>query len=194
MKYFFDTEFIEDFHTDVSGKKRHFIELISIGIKCEDGRELYKISNEYDYNEASDWVKKHVIQPMYDALSPAEQRRWKISEFHKYIGLSKKEIAKDIQDFVMFPFIGKGKKPKIDFYAYYGAYDWIVLVTLFGTMMDLPKHFPMFTHDLKQMMEDNHLSQDWKRINCPDPIGEHNALVDAKWNFDLFKKIHSLEK
>lgn len=190
MKYFFDTEFIEDFHTDVGGKKRHFIELISIGIKCEDGRELYKISNEYDYSEASDWVKQHVIKPMYDELSPADQRRWKIDEFHKHIGLSKKEIAQDIQAFVMAPFTNN-KKPKIEFYAYYGSYDWVALVTLFGTMLQLPKHFPMFVHDLKQIMEEKGLSKDWKRKNCPDPVGEHNALVDARWNYKLFQKINS---
>ena len=34
-RYFIDTEFMEDGHT---------IELISIGICCEDGREFYAVS------------------------------------------------------------------------------------------------------------------------------------------------------
>lgn len=39
MKYFFDTEFIEDGRT---------IDLVSIGIVCEDGREYYAVSAEAD--------------------------------------------------------------------------------------------------------------------------------------------------
>ena len=194
MKYFLDTEFIEDFFDDTTGRKRHFIDLISIGIKCEDGRELYEISSEYDYNDASNWVKKNVIKPMHEELSQAEQRRWSISEFHKYVGKPKKEIAISVKDFVTLPFIGSSQKPDIQFYAYYGSYDWIALVTLFGTMMELPKQFPKFVYDLKQDMENNGLTQTWKRKNCPDPVGEHNALVDAKWNFELFKKIEQIKK
>jgi len=193
MKYFFDTEFIEDFYEDVFDRKRHFIELISIGIKCEDGREFYAISNEYDFDEASTWVKKNVIKPMYDELSPAEQRKWRMNEFHKHFGHSKAQIAKDIQEFAMLPFVGSAKKPEIEFYAYYGAYDWIALVTLFGIMIDLPKHFPMFVHDLKQTMEELELDKSWKDKHCPVPAGEHNALVDAKWNFELFKKLEQVK-
>ena len=48
MKYFLDTEFIEGFHKPLFGKKRHFIDLISIGIVCEDGREYYAVSNEFN--------------------------------------------------------------------------------------------------------------------------------------------------
>ena len=35
MKYFFDTEFIEGFHKPLFGKRRHHIDLISIGIVDE---------------------------------------------------------------------------------------------------------------------------------------------------------------
>ena len=61
MKYFIDTEFIEGFHKPMSGKRRHFIDLISIGIIAEDGREYYAISKEYNYDDASNWVKENVI-------------------------------------------------------------------------------------------------------------------------------------
>ena len=40
MKYFIDTEFIERFHKPLFGKARHVIDLISIGIYCEDGRSF----------------------------------------------------------------------------------------------------------------------------------------------------------
>ena len=52
MKYFFDTEFIEDGKT---------IDLISIGIVAEDGRELYLLNYDCDHSMASDWVKANVL-------------------------------------------------------------------------------------------------------------------------------------
>jgi hypothetical protein len=55
MKYFYDTEFIEDGKT---------IELLSIGIVSEDGRKLYCESNEADLSKADDWVKKNVISTL----------------------------------------------------------------------------------------------------------------------------------
>src|SRR5712692_5468086 len=52
MKYFLDTEFIEDGRT---------IDLISIGIVAEDGRELYLQSADFDPFKASKWVIENVF-------------------------------------------------------------------------------------------------------------------------------------
>lgn len=65
MNYYFDCEFIEGFHKPLFGKRRHHIDLISIGIVCEDGRRYYAISKEYNFNDASDWVKENVIIQIY---------------------------------------------------------------------------------------------------------------------------------
>lgn len=187
MKYFLDTEFIEGFFEDTTGRKRHFVDLISIGIKCEDGRELYEVSSEYDYNDADDWVKKNVLKPMYDGLGSSEGRHTTVADFHKTVGFKNSEIAKKVKDFVMVPFLSK--KPEIEFWAYFADYDWVVFCSLFGRMIDLPKGFPMFCMDLKQRMEQLGLTQDWKKKVCPDPKGAHNALIDARWNLDLFNAI-----
>jgi hypothetical protein len=61
-------------------------------------------------------------------------------------------------------------------------------------MIDLPKGFPMYCIDLKQMMVERGLTKEWAQKMCPDPEGEHNALVDAKWNQDLFKAIKKSSK
>jgi hypothetical protein len=76
-----------------------------------------------------------------------------------------------------------------EFYGYYADYDWVVFCWIFGRMIDLPKGFPMYCRDLKQMLDDNILTKEWKRDNCPDPEGEHNALIDAEWNKKLYEKI-----
>jgi hypothetical protein len=53
IKYFYDTEFVDNGET---------IDLISIGIVCEDGREYYAVNRnmpQYDIKR-DDWLHKHV--------------------------------------------------------------------------------------------------------------------------------------
>ena len=61
MKYFYDTEFIEDGST---------IELVSIGIVAEDGREYYAVSRDFDATRASDWVVRNCL--LYTSPSPRD--------------------------------------------------------------------------------------------------------------------------
>ena len=56
-KYYLDTEFIEGpqnkkFLGISFGKTQPTIDLISIGIVCEDGREYYAISKDFNLKEA----------------------------------------------------------------------------------------------------------------------------------------------
>ena len=174
MKYFLDTEFIEGFHKPLFGKRRHFIDLISIGIVAEDGREYYAISNEWRYNDADQWVKENVIHQLPLKLGNKEA----ISDFYKrckvpqsYQGKwhevkSNSTIAKEIAEFcncsVLFSEKGQMSATSNDkfysgtdteFYAYYADYDWVVFCSLFGRMIDLPKGFPMYCKDLKQILD-----------------------------------------
>lgn len=88
MKYFIDTEFNEDFHKPLFGKRRHFIDLISIGIVDESGHEYYAVSkdfdlkavwNKYDLNYGSGdqrnlppkkvyWLRENVLKPIFKEL------------------------------------------------------------------------------------------------------------------------------
>ncbi len=49
MRYFYDTEFIEDGET---------IELVSIGIVGEDGSEYYAVSTDFNPAHANAWVRE----------------------------------------------------------------------------------------------------------------------------------------
>jgi hypothetical protein len=51
VKYWIDTEFIE---------KPYTIDLISVGLVAEDGREFYAESNEVDWSKASLWTLQNV--------------------------------------------------------------------------------------------------------------------------------------
>ena len=151
MKYFVDTEFYEDGKT---------IDLISLGVVAEDGRELYLCNREAQLHRVNDWVRANVLPKLPPYGDPA----W----------VTRQEIADQLMLFT-------GDPTKISFVGYYCDYDWVVICQLFGTMMDLPKHFPMWCYDLKQLSVD---------VGSPkhplDPKDEHNALADARWNRDLY--------
>lgn len=163
MRYYIDTEFIE---------KPNFIELIALGIKCEDGRTFYAESSEFDENKASEWVKENVISKLefYGSKHLKEvvdyQRDF---EIFGNLALIKKSVIK---------FIGKDKP---EFWGYYADYDWVVFCWLFGSMVDLPSSFPMYCKDLKQLADE----VDKSKFSAPK--GEHNALVDAIWNEEFHK-------
>ena len=146
-KYFIDTEFIER-------GPHHPIDLLSIGIVCEDGRQYYAVSNERDENDASQWVKDNVI-PLLG----------------QNIRKSLSQIADDLSEF-----FSPEKHGKPEFWAYYADYDWVVFCQIFGRMIDLPKDFPMFCRDVKQFAVDK------GNPTLPEQTGwEHNALMDARW-------------
>lgn len=240
MKYFIDTEFYESKKPvkvlGITIKEIWTIELISIGIVCEDGREYYAISEDFNIREAwkDKWIRDNVLKPIYEGLLQQDGLSVKESKtacftldmfkfFIRKYGKSNKQIAEEIKEFTLYKnVIFEGKKFKVDsieknhvniswdnelgrtlqngvfkwdnpeFYGYYADYDWVVFCWLFGRMIDLPRGFPMYCKDLKQMMDDKGLNEKWKNLTCPDPEGEHNALIDAKWNKKLYNKIIQL--
>ena len=120
MKYFLDTEFIEN------GRNNAII-LLSLAIVREDGREMYVESpyaRDHEYM-ANEWVRENVLPHMTGPV------------------LGYAEIKHLILEFV------KGD-PAPEFWGYYCDYDWVVFCQLFGAMIDLPKDWPMFCMDLKQ--------------------------------------------
>lgn len=116
-KYFIDTEFLEGFTNPVFGKERHFIDLISIGIVAEDGREFYAISNAFDLRAAWNkfqykdteildlpgivrsqvkeyWLRENVLKPIWQELEYRgyrEQTTSMAKEFHEILDSVPKE-------------------------------------------------------------------------------------------------------
>ncbi len=151
VNYFLDTEFIEDGRT---------IDIISIGVVCEDGRELYLCNSDCDLSRANDWVKENVVPH----LPPRESEAW----------VPKVAIAGALARFAP-------TRPR--FWAYYADYDWVAVCQLFGSMLDLPKHFPMLCFDLKQWADQLGVP----REASPAQKQEHHALADARWNQELWR-------
>lgn len=177
MKYFFDTEFIENGST---------IDLISLGIASEDGRTLYLQNTECDFSKASDWVWRNVFPhllhfDMRGRRSCSEQRETHDSGLGVRIitrcrsdpcpWASRSQIREEV-----LVFCEADKYGKPEFWGYFADYDWVVFCQLFGTMISLPKGFPMYCRDLKQWADQ------LGDVRIPKPETQiHHALADAQW-------------
>jgi 3' exoribonuclease, RNase T-like len=156
VRYFYDTEFIEDGRT---------IELISIGVAAEDGREYYAVSTEFDPERAGPWVRANVLPK----LPPPASQLWR----------SRRRIREDLEDF-----FGVESGEPIELWAWIGAYDHVVLCQLWGTMPELPRALPRFTRELRQFWEDQGSPPLPTR-----PRDAHDALVDAREQLRRFQLI-----
>lgn len=162
MRIFYDTEFLEDGRT---------IELISIGMIREDGKELYAVNADMPWSRIvrNDWLLANVVASLptirHDGIRPF--RRPILDRSHPAVKPSG-QIADDVNDFIL-------AEPDPQLWAWYGAYDHVVLCQLWGAMIDLPEGVPMWTNDLKQ-----------ECVRLGDPqmpeqaSGVHNALADAR--------------
>ncbi|QLE42219.1 3'-5' exoribonuclease [Nostoc sp. C052] len=181
MRHWLYTEFIEDGRT---------IELISIGIVAEDGRELYLINWDCNFSNANDWVKANVLSHL--PFQPIDR-----PEKGKNVWQSRSDIRDAIASFLGCEFqmnqelnyVLKDGIESPEFWTYYGSYDWVVFAQLFGTMARLPKGLPMYTNDIKQWCKhlgDPELPKQGK--------GEHNALADARWNRQAWEFLRTFEE
>ena len=192
MRYWIDTEFIEDGKT---------IDLISIGIVAEDGREYYALNVDCDWSKANQWVKDNVLASLPDKpedfeYSSTHQKQsflrhsligLQILEFMRW-DITSHNMAEESTDLESTKVIYIPPKEKPEIWAYYADYDWVVFCQLFGTMMDLPKGMPMYCRDVKQLCD--------RLGNPPLPKqkeDEHNALADARWNKQAYYFLKELE-
>lgn len=133
------------------------IDLISIGVVSEDGRGYYAECTECDLAKASSWVVENVFPQLGGTKTP------------------RATVAKELIEFM-------GESPEI--WAYYADYDWVALCQLFGTMMDLPKGWPMYCRDVKQYAD---------YLGGPklpkQETNEHNALADAVWCHQAWQEL-----
>ncbi|RZS38938.1 uncharacterized protein DUF5051 [Herbihabitans rhizosphaerae] len=155
MRFFYDTEFIEDGVT---------IDLVSIGVVDENGREFYAVSTEFDPEKAGAWVRANVLDKL---PSPADQA-WR----------SRERIREDLLKFL------SPRGEKVELWAWFAAYDHVVFAQLWGPMVELPRQLPRFTRELRQR---------WEDVGKPSlpsaPNDAHDALADARHNLARWRVI-----
>ena len=161
MKYFYDSEFIEDGTT---------IELISIGVVCEDGREYYAVSTDFVPERAGPWVRRNVLPKLPSPSSPL----WR----------SRQRIREDLYQFLV-------PRPAVrpELWAWAGAYDHVALCQLWGSMVDLPTALPRYTNELRQ-----HWDQHGRPELPPVPADAHDALADARHNLAKYEAIEAFRR
>ena len=148
MRYWFDTEFHDDGHT---------VELISIGVVAEDGREYFAANAQYPLARAQshDFLRQHVVPYLPPTGSPA----W----------LPKAQIKQGLEDFFRQP----GGTP--EFWADCGEYDWVLMRQLWGELTQWPTGWPYLAMDIEQ----------WRiQLGAPhfprENASRHDALQDAR--------------
>lgn len=145
-RYFYDCEFIEDGRT---------IDLISIGVVAEDGREFYAVSTDFDPSRAGRWVSRHVLPKL---PSPAD-KAWRPTA----------TIRDDLVAFLREPGL------PIQLWAWCAAYDHVAIGQLWGAMPDLPRDMPRYTYEIRQH---------WEMAGSPplpsNGADRHDALADAR--------------
>jgi hypothetical protein len=188
VKYWYDTEFLEDGRT---------IDLISIGIVAEDGREYYAVSEEIEAGLALDreslgyrirhnrWLMENVIphlplrtengitKPCQGSNEPPNF--W--LDMDNLSVLPRRLIRSGVRQFLLPG--APDSDPEL--WAWYGAYDHVALCQLFGSMINLPKGLPMWTNDFKQTVH-----QAGNPRIAKQESGLHNALEDARWLRDAW--------
>jgi hypothetical protein len=158
VRYFYDCEFIENGRT---------IELVSIGVVDETGREFYAVSTEFDPDKAIDWVRRNVL----DKLPPPADPAWRSLE----------RIRDDLLAFLV------DSGGDIELWAWMASYDHVALAQLWGDMRALPRVIPRFTHELRQR---------WEDAGSPPmpaaPPDQHDALADARHNLARWNALCAL--
>ncbi|QFG13491.1 Rnase H [Gordonia phage Powerball] len=177
MKFWYDTEFLEDGKT---------IELISIGIVAENEATYYAVNSEMPDDKAmgnDEWMCKNVVAhlPLATGLhrhtSGTCPHYWSL-DMKSPLVKPKWVIANEVREFLTGT--GNDDGTPVELWADYAAYDHVVLAQLWGKMIHLPAGIPMWTHDLRQL---------WEQAGRPEfptfafdggPMPEHHALADAR--------------
>lgn len=170
MRYYIDTEFIENGKT---------IDLISIGVVAEDGREFYAQNLACQFDNAHDWVKTNVLPCLSGFNSEMKRPHLDLDGDPEGPWYTRKAIAEEV-----IAFCDPARYGKPEFWGYYSAYDHVALCQIFGTMMELPQGWPMLTYDLRQFLDAKGL----QGVTQPDDM-PHHALGDARWIAETHQKV-----
>lgn len=140
------------------------VNIISIGCYNQFGGSYYAEVAEFDWSRvpAASWLQENV-RPLLSGGQHLKPRD---------------VICKELTEWTQ-------GSPR--FWAYYGAYDWTAMCMLFGGFPNLPDHWQKYYWEIQTYR--NMVDEDLKLP--PQPVGAHNAGIDAKWNYDALRKIQN---
>lgn len=154
MKYFIDTEFID---------RERVLDLISLGVVADDGREFYAISTEFDPAHANTFVRD-VVLPQ---LEPRDHPAW----------MSRTQMKDRLVEFI------GSDEPR--FWSFAGApWDYMAIAQLFPLAERVPDGWLYTAYDVLLLIESAGVSGDDPRLPSAPP-DVHHALADARWAREL---------
>ncbi|MEU3099647.1 3'-5' exoribonuclease [Streptomyces sp. NPDC006967] len=165
MRIYYDTEFLDDGRT---------IDLISIGMVAEDGRELYAVSSQFDQGAVrrNGWLMANVWPSLPILKNPPGQRGTDRIDVTDPDVHPRAQIARMVEHFIL-------DTPDPQLWAYYSAYDHVALAQLWGPMINLPAGIPMQSDDIVTLAKLAGLTP----ADLPKQAdGHHNAIADARHN------------
>jgi hypothetical protein len=170
----YDLEFLEDGRT---------IELISIGMVADDGREYYAVNRDMPVRRIRKhrWLMDNVVPHLPKAHGDRRlsmPKRW-LFDYADRAVKPRARIAAEVAAFIQATGDPTAGASDVELWANYGAYDHVALAQLWGPMISLPAGVPMFTNDIQQ--ERARLGIGWDALPKQEG-GEHNALADARHN------------
>lgn len=187
VRYFYDTEFLEDGRT---------IDLISIGIVCEDGREYYAVNADVTRGRLLRRIRRHAwlmgnvvphLPKPYGDWNNHMPRSW-LFNYRANEVKPRDTIAAEVREFLLCD-LPEGTD--VELWADYCAYDHVALAQLWGPMIQLPKGIPMFTNDIQTYARLAGVSH--KHLPTPKEDA-HNALADARNVWDRYTYIRDAQK
>lgn len=156
-----DAEFIEHDHE---------IDLVSLAVISDDGRELYAISTEFGPSAANEFVRTTVLPQLETRDSP----RW----------MSRQQIKSEL-----LAFVGDAV-PR--FWSWGGLpYDWMVIAQLFGVEERMPTGWLYTGYDITLLVDRAGFSVDPLDERLPQFAGSdaHHALADARWAQSVMRAV-----
>lgn len=139
------------------------VELLSVGVVRDDGETYYAEPAEADRSRANPWVRANVLPLLTGPVLP------------------RAEIANQLKEFA---------GPAPEWWASFGAYDWVLLCQLYGPLEDHPRDWPWYCRDVQQYAE--HVGADLNGL--AQPADQHNALADAHWARAAWQLCHDHDR
>ncbi len=165
MRFFLDTEFYD--------RDGALPELISIGLVAADGREYYA--------EDEDW-EEH-----WDHLGYLEDDHWLRKNVRPYLYQDRKNVKpRELIRDDLISFCGANA----EFWAWFGAYDWVLVNKLMGGWMKKPRGWPDICHDVATLRRI--MGRGFAPVRGPDDGPAHHALSDARWTRRVYNELVSV--
>lgn len=184
QRVFYDSEFDEDGRTirplslgfyapcykcNDTGSYPPFTRQVCDHCNAEGGRGLYVVITDANRERCNEFVQEHVI-PYLD-VEPGGRC--------ETVRCTKAEAGKIILDWLRS--LAPQGSVRLEFWANFGSYDWVLFAQLYGKMVDLPWGLPQMINDLKQELLRRGYTRKSEIPDFTEGMQLHNAYDDAVW-------------